>query len=131
MVLKRRVAQIGVASAALLLIGASPAFAGVDRTVRTSDDDPGGENSWISSGDNFRVCDVQEDGYRVWGRAWKYSGGSWVILGTEEAANGNGTCTTWDGATLPSGTQIRIRACLRDGPSGTLVFCATRSDAQA
>lgn len=43
----------------LSLASAGPASAGASRTVESSDDRPGGSNSWIDVGDQFRVCDMQ------------------------------------------------------------------------
>lgn len=133
-------AMTGAALAANVGMFSSPAAAdgptlvrpnGVNRTVYTSDDRPGGSNHWISYGDKFRVCDRQADGLRAWGKAWIRQNGRWRVIGTHETAANSPTCVTWDGRNLPEGHKVRIRVCLKNGHLGKLKFCATRADARS
>ncbi len=119
------------AAVGLNVVGASPAFAGENRTVVTRDDNPGGNNTWYHDGDRWQLCDTQADGLRVWGRAWvRRADGTWNLLGTMEFAGGVGDCGPfWNQHDVIEGRQVKIRVCLKNGDFGAYQFCAERSDA--
>ncbi|EYT79678.1 hypothetical protein ACFPC0_38585 [Streptomyces andamanensis] len=106
------------------MTAAGPASASdVDWQILTSDSGrPGGIAQW-SGPDTFRVCDNQADGLRAWGRATWGSGSSTTL----QDANGAGTCTTGHTNSLKAGVPLTMEICLRDGPTGPLRYCVTKT----
>lgn len=85
----------------------------------------GGIGQYFSQ-DTFKACDAQADGLRVWAQA-SWGGSGFPLHATIEDANGAGTCTTGHTNSLPSGVPIRLEVCLRDGSTGPLRYCTTKT----
>ncbi|MEU6081957.1 hypothetical protein [Streptomyces sp. NPDC047108] len=119
---KRLAAAIGAAAAAVLLVS-SPAVAGTDIYVNTTDPFNGGAAGFYSDGEIFTVCDNRSDGMRAIGHIfWQDSNGShWVPV---EDTNGSGNSCARKNLSIGEGEKVSVEICLQNGSSGDKKYCA-------
>ncbi|WEB42172.1 hypothetical protein MOV08_24905 [Streptomyces yunnanensis] len=106
----RRFLATGVAAAAMVAFGSTPAFA-EDAMAHTTDGSTwGGKANWRSYGDRLEACDNAADGMTVQTQIQTKGYGSKLLW----TRGGRGSCNhlTWD---LPEWSYIQIRVCLLDG----------------
>ncbi|MEU8081942.1 hypothetical protein AB0B31_41585 [Catellatospora citrea] len=128
--IKQRALSITAATllAAGVLFSASPAHAGVDISVKTTDDNPGGSAHFNDLGEYFNVCDDQVDGKRAVAWLEWYSGGFFHSAKVEDANGGNNGCVLYPyDIEIAEGNTVWLTVCLQDGANGTPVFCRTQS----
>ena len=103
----RRIATVLGAGAAILLGGATAAYAGTDAVSSR----PGVTVNFISYGDKFKVCDTSLDGYNVYADyTYVRIDGSYQT-GTHYLSTGNNTCKTYD-HDFGEGRIVNFRACV-------------------
>ncbi|MBO2465189.1 hypothetical protein [Actinomadura violacea] len=115
-------AAAGVAVTSTLLFASAPEASAVTwkYTMHTDDGDPGGKIQFQPNGDWVRVCDIESDGWKVWGSVGVSKGtGDLDVLWR----GGNGNCMTHH-YNLPE-KKLYFEVCLQHYESGPLQYCDT------
>lgn len=124
-----RTATVVAAAAAAVALTATPAFAGSDLMITSWHYDCGNVTcvGWEAArayfyhdGDDWKVCDMEADGYRAkMSVTWTDSGGDVNTLYTENT-NGAGTCVTGGvGINIPEGNRVKVEVWHQDGATGS------------
>jgi hypothetical protein len=120
-------ATAGVAIACTTMFVSAPEASAVtwEHTMRTDDGDPGGLIRFRPDGDYVQVCDIEADGWSVWGDYQDPNG-----QGSTLTKGGHGTCSKAvndNYANLAEGKWIRFKVCLQHYKYGPLEYCDTTS----
>jgi hypothetical protein len=120
----------GALSAAALVAGSTPAYAGTDiPPTRSTDSSQGAGGKFTSSSDTVQACDMALDGMRA--RVWLSSNSDprgialdWEVRGSVDDAETNGQCVnrTID---VPEGHAVKIEVCRFRVSDGTKHNCRT------
>ncbi|MEU8518550.1 hypothetical protein [Streptomyces sp. NBC_01216] len=113
------------ATGAALFLAATPASAGTDVYVATSDPWDSGTASFRAYGESVTVCDNRSDGKRAVAHLiWTDSRASHYER-VDDANGSNNGCVTRD-FEIGEGIRVSLQVCLRDGYSGTPQYCTTK-----
>lgn len=110
--------RVGIASGAVvaaIAIGASPAFASYDGTVKTTDSHEGGYAHYSASTKTLGVCDHSSDGLRA---VAKIGDQPWIA----DATGNDGVCVS-KRYNLMKNMNYKVQVCLQDGASGPRKYC--------
>ncbi|MER5972797.1 hypothetical protein ABT112_24205 [Streptomyces sp. NPDC002055] len=111
-------ASFGAAAAAVLLVS-SPASAGTNAFVKTTDPFNGGAAGYHASNDTFTVCDNRADGLTASGHiGWSSRAGSYWIPVTDKSS---GNACVRKKLNIPNGLRVSIKICLQGDR-----YCATK-----
>ncbi|MFD7401376.1 hypothetical protein ACFV7R_01655 [Streptomyces sp. NPDC059866] len=114
-----------LAGAAAVLLAGSPASAGTDVYVDTSDPWNSAAAGFAAEGEIFTVCDNRADGKRASGRIiWVGSDASYNI--PLEDTNGSGNSCARKDLSIAEGIKVTVEICVRDGANGDRDYCASK-----
>lgn len=118
-------AAAGLAVASTMMFTSAPEASAAVKwkyTMHTDDGDPGGKIQFQPNGDWVRVCDIESDGWKVWGSVGTSPGtGDLDVLWR----GGNGNCMTHN-YNLPE-KRLYFEVCLQHYEDGPLQYCDTSS----
>ncbi|MFH0520098.1 hypothetical protein ACHBTE_23355 [Streptomyces sp. M41] len=114
-----------IAGAAAVVFAASPASAGTDVYVNTSDPWNAAAAGFAANDELFTVCDNRGDGMRASGHiGWLSPQMSyWVPL---QDANGAHNSCARKNLDIAEGTTVTVQICIRNGANGEDRYCETK-----
>ncbi|MGW6734496.1 hypothetical protein [Streptomyces sp. NPDC055013] len=115
-----------IAGAAAVLLATSPASAGTDVYVDTTDPWNSAAAGFAADDEIFTVCDNRSDGMRASGRIiWIDSSASHAV--PLEDANGSGNSCGRKNLSIGEGITVTVEICVRNGASGEKKYCASKN----
>ncbi|MER7816954.1 hypothetical protein [Streptomyces sp. NPDC096153] len=125
-------ATVGTAAAAAVVLTATPSFAGTDVTVSSyvcsnvACAYEAARATFISYGDDWKVCDEYADGHRAKMSVTYTNGNGSIVTSYLDATGGAGTCVTGGGTTnIPEGNRVTVKVWHQNGAGGTPEDVAT------
>lgn len=119
-----------VAAGAAVVLTASPASAGTNVSVHTTDPWQSGIANFRADSETVTVCDNRADGMRATA-TFIYTGSASSqrvkISDTDGAGNGCASRTF----SIPEGNRILLDVCVQDGASGASKYCSSAKEGRA
>ncbi|WP_328428376.1 hypothetical protein [Streptomyces sp. NBC_00443] len=118
------------AAGAAAILAASPASAGTNVSVHTTDPWHAGAAGFMANGDEVTVCDNRSDGKRATA-IFVYTGRHSSEKVNISDTNGAGNSCAVKKFDIPEGNRVLLEVCVQDGANGALRSCSGDKEGKA